>query len=441
MFAFARNRFSAIPASVLVALATAASAAAQKKTEGTGVVGPSFNEGDVITFDKIDSLKHFLPPEFWNYRHFFFYEGMKLEIGPSFRDYSPAEEYQEATKKFAGRPKIGPDGSLENYTAGQPFPIDQIDCKRDPQAGVKIMWDFDYQWEGDGARASYFYSYWDHGDELPLYYEGTSKTMQLSHLVENEYLDEQGGDLFREEKRKSAFSVEVSAPFDARIALLRYRYKSSDGPRDRAKNDDTWVWRPTLRRVSRISTAQRTDTVSGTDFAFDDLHSFAGIVPQYEWTCLGEQDIIAPMNSKVKAYPYSNHNFGPLGLSYADDRWELRRVITVRMKPKNKDHPYHHKDIYIDKQSMVAVYSFAYDQKKELWKIIWHNHRWSEDDPTWYPGWEGLPKPRDNRGVSDVIVNVQTGTGNRIEFWDNQGVPFRKGEVRRTVDPFHGPDR
>ena len=61
---------------------------------------------------------------------------------------------------------------------------------------------------------------------------------------------------------------------------------------------------PTLRRVRRISTAQRTDAVSGTDFTFDDLRSFNGIVPQYEWKCLGERKMIAPMNTKVKAYPY-----------------------------------------------------------------------------------------------------------------------------------------
>jgi len=437
MFSQARSHLRMTALSALAALAFATPAAAQKKAEDTGVVGPSFKEGDVITFDKIDSLKPFLPPEFWNNRDFFFYEGMKLEIGPSFRDYTPAAEFQDATKKFAGQSKIGPDGSLENYTAGEPFPIDQIDCKGDPQAGVKVMWNFDYQWEGDGAQASYFYSYWDRGEQLPLYYEGTSKTINLSHRVEKEYLDEQQGDLFRDEKRKFAFGVEVSAPFDARgIALITYRYKSSDGPRDTAKNDDTWVYVPTLRRVRRISTAQRTDSVSGTDFTFDDLRGFAGIVPQYEWTCLGEQDIIAPMNSKVKAYPYSkDHNFGPYGLSYADDRWELRHVIKIRMKPKNKDHPYHHKDIYIDKQTMLAVYSFAYDQKEELWKIIWHNHRWSEDDPAWYPGWEGITKPRDDRDVSDMIVNVQTGTGNRIEFWDNNGVPYNsKGKVRRYID-------
>ena len=405
--------------------------------EDAGTVGPSFKEGDVITFDKIDSLRKFLPPEFWQNRDFFFYEGMRLGIGPFYRDYTPAAEYTAATAKFKGQARIGPDESLENYTAGQPFPIAEIDCKGDPKAGVKIMWDFDYQWDGDGSDTHYFYSYWDRGEQLPLYYEGTSKTVQLSHRVEPQYLNENDGDIFRGEKRKLAFGIEVNAPFDARgINVMTYRYKSSDLPASQMKNDDTWVYVPTLRRVRRISTAQRTDAVSGTDFTFDDLRSFAGIVPQYTWSCLGEMDILAPTNSQVKAYPYAkDHNFGPYGLSYADDTWELRKAVKVRMKPKNPDHPYHHKDLYIDKETMVALYSFAYDQKEELWKIIWHNKRWSEDYADWYKGWEGVEKPRDLKIVSDTIVNVQTGTGNRIEFWDNHGEPYAsKGKIRRYID-------
>jgi len=397
-----------------------------------------FEEGDVVTFDEIDQLEPFLPPEFWANRQFFFYEGMRMEIGPAYRDYSPPEVYQEATRKFAGEARIGPEGSLENYTAGQPFPMDEIACGEDPDAGVKVMWNFDYRWEGTGRAASFYYSYWDRGEELPLYFEGTSRTVELAHREEPELLEENEGDLFSSERRKYAFGIEVTDPFDSRgTNVMTYRYKSADRPPEEAKNDDTWVYVPTLRRVRRISTAQRTDAVSGTDFTLDDLFSFSGIIPQYEWKCLGEMELLAPMNSKVEAYPYNEDiNFGPYGLSYADDRWELRKVVKVRMIPKNEDHPYHHKDIYLDEQTLEPLYSFAYDQKEELWKIIWHNHRWSEDGgEKYYASWEGVPEPRDLKVVSDTIVNIQTGTGNRIEFWDVDGTPLKsKGQIRRYID-------
>ncbi|MEN8160643.1 MAG: DUF1329 domain-containing protein, partial [Myxococcota bacterium] len=203
------------------------------------------------------------------------------------------------------------------------------------------------------------------------------------------------------------------------------------------KNDDTWVYVPTLRRVRRISSAQRTDAVSGTDFTFDDLFSFNGIVPQYEWQCLGEMDLIAPTNTAVKAYPYvKDHNFGPYGLSYADDTWEVRKAVKIRFIPRNDDHPYLHKDIYIDVNAMEPMYSFAYDRKGELWKIIWHAKRWSgNEDFEEYVGWENVEEPRDLIVVSDTIVNVQTGTGNRIEIWDRNGTPPKsKGKIRRFID-------
>jgi hypothetical protein len=396
----------------------------------------SLREGEIIDFAHVERLNPYLPPEVWANRDFLFYEGMRLEIGPPFRDYAPPAVYQEATAKHRGQAKIGPDGSLEGYTAGQPFPMDEIDCAGDPDAGIKLAWNFDYRWQGTGQGAHAFYSYWDRGEELPLYYEGTAKQIWLAHRPEPAYA-ERAGDLFRGEMRKLAYGVEVLAPFDAKgIALISYRYKSSDGPRAGARNDDTWVYVPTLRRVRRISTAQRTDAVSGTDFTFDDFSGFFGIPPQYDWTCLGRMDVLAPVNSKIKAYPYTrDHSFGPYGLSFADDRWEMRHAIQLQFVPKNADHPYSKKILYLDVETAEMLYSFAYDHKGELWKIIYHNKRWSGDGHEFYLPWEGVPEPRDSMSVADVVINVQTGTGNRIEFWDANGTPLgNEGKIRRYID-------
>jgi len=440
-------RFTVLVLSIAIGLPW--SALAQEKKAQDVLPATPFKEGDTITFDKIEKLKDFLPPEFWTNREFFFYEGMQLEIGPTLRKYGAADAYIAASEKFKGQAKIGEDGSLVDFHSGMPFDPAALDCKGDPNAGVKIVWNFLRTWNGDGARSTWSYTYWDRGEQLPLYYEGTAKVISMTNRVEPEYLKENEGDIFPNEKRNSVFGIEVDAPFDARgIMLLTYRYKAADGPLKQAKNDDTWVYVPDLRRVRRISSAQRTDSVQGTDFTMDDLRSFSGIPPQYEWKCLGEATVIAPMNTKSLAYPYTDgYNFGPYGFSFASDRWEVRNAWVIRFDPRNEDPPYHHKDIYIDKETFEPLYSFAYDRKKELWKIIWHNHRYSSDwdgkvnkdpkaaDGIWYPGWEGVPDPKDNRIISDIIVNVQTGTGNRIEFWNSEGSPFSsKGKIRRYID-------
>jgi hypothetical protein len=434
-----------VPA-LLIVVALAAPSFAQETSSEDVVPGVPFQEGDVITYEVMDKLKEYLPPEFWENREYFFYEGMELEIGPFFREYEGNEVYEAATRKYAGQARVGKDGAIENYTAGRPFTTEEIDCKGDPDAGVKIIWNFAKTWNGSGHKAVWSYTYWDRGEQLPLYYEGQARGIRMMNLPEAQY-DDSGHNIFANEKRGMITGVEVVEPFDARgIMILSYRYISADGPLDQAKNDDTWVYLPDLRRVRRISTAQRTDSVQGTDFTQDDLRSFSGIPPQYTWECLGEQKVLGPMNQKHLGYPYSeDYNYGTYGFSFANDRWELRDTFLIRMDPLNDDHPYSRKDIYVDKNTFEPLYSFAYDRREELWKIIWHNHRYSEDwkgndplekDGIWYKPWEGIgDEVRDLRLTTDIIVNVQTGTGNRIEFTDNHGTPLpSKGKIRRYID-------
>src|SRR5574338_1003895 len=110
------------------------------------VSGAPFKEGDVIGFDQLDRIEKYLPKEFWDNRDFFFYEGMKLTIGPAYVDYSPAEAYVAATKANSDKVSLGPESSLVGYVNGQPFPTEKIDCKGDPGAGAKIAWNFDRRW-------------------------------------------------------------------------------------------------------------------------------------------------------------------------------------------------------------------------------------------------------------------------------------------------------
>ena len=86
------------PAWILVLLLGLSLAAPVAAQEDVGPGAPSFKEGDVITIDRIEELKPFLPPEFWSNRDFFFYEGMQLEIGPFFRDYSGPKAFKAATE-------------------------------------------------------------------------------------------------------------------------------------------------------------------------------------------------------------------------------------------------------------------------------------------------------------------------------------------------------
>jgi hypothetical protein len=150
------HRWTRISASFLILIGMLSSETVVAQ-EDAGGAGPTFQEGDVIDFERIEAVRRFLPADFWNNRDFFFYPGMQLEIGPFFRDYSQAEAFKAKTVQNKGESRIGPGNSLENYVTGEPFPMEDIDCLGDPEAGAKIMWNFDYRWNGAGNTASFFY--------------------------------------------------------------------------------------------------------------------------------------------------------------------------------------------------------------------------------------------------------------------------------------------
>ncbi|NNL65185.1 MAG: DUF1329 domain-containing protein, partial [Myxococcales bacterium] len=352
--------------------------------------------GQTVDRAGAEALKPWLPQRFFAHRDLYFHDGMQMTIGPTQRDYSPAAVYRAATRANAGTARIGPDDSLMGYVAGQPFPMETIDCEKDPQAGSKLIWNFTYRWQGFGADSSFRYTYWDRGEQLPLTYQGRTSAYFLKHRPEPQFAA-QDGDVFKAERRLAVIGFQVEKPKEAEgTRTLTYRYAASMGPRATAQPEETWIYNRDIRRIRKVSQTQRSAAVAGTDFSFDDLFSFSGLPAQYRWTCLSEQPVLAPMNTRRLGFPYvapgeEDGQFGPSGFSYASDRWELRDAVVLEMVPKDPAHPYQKKEIWLDRQTLSPLYSFAYDKTGALWKIIVHNHRWSEDDLDGIPAREWYP--------------------------------------------------
>jgi hypothetical protein len=397
------------------------------QAEEDAVPGVPFKPGDTITFQEVDKLRGYLPEPFWEWREYFFFEGMTLEIGEFNKDYPNSEDRDLATEKFGGQARIGRDNSLENYTMGQPFPT--VD-PADPQAGVKHAWNFQYKQDALEGQASFFFTYWDSGEQLPLWFEGTGWGMRLANRPD--YM-ETNGDIFKKEKRMGAGGIEVKGPPDYRgILALGYRYKAIDKPRDENRDTDVWVYIPDLRRVRRISGSRRTDSIAGTDMTPEDQGAFNGVITEFEWEYIGEDEVLAPIDTRLMGYPFSKEeNFGPYGFSYGNDVWQLRKVHVLEMTPK-EDHIYTRKRIWLDKQTYQPLYGAAYDRRKELWKLIALNHHWSERTD--------LPIEKKLDGINaflpscSVLVNVMTGTGVRVEVFDAHATRRRRGQIRKQID-------
>ena len=50
----------------------------------------------------------------------------------------------------------------------------------------------------------------------------------------------------------------------------------------------------------------------------------------YDYRFVGVKDVLTPINASRPAYPeVKDRDFGPWGLSFATDRWDLRRAVVI----------------------------------------------------------------------------------------------------------------
>ena len=82
--------------------------------------------GETLTNEHAERLRYLLPPELWEKRDRFLFDGMQMEIGPCYRDYAPPAFFAETTGKLHGAVTLNGDGKLAGYKAGLPFPPETI---------------------------------------------------------------------------------------------------------------------------------------------------------------------------------------------------------------------------------------------------------------------------------------------------------------------------
>src|SRR3989475_136784 len=145
------------------------------------------------------------------------------------------------------------------------------------------------------------------------------------------------------------------------VGALGNRYTSSE------KQDDSWLYLPSLRRVRRLSTAQRSDALFGQDTDVDSYYGYSGHVAWMDFKFLGERDLLSCYHAEH--YPVKWHD----KVDWAfDEKWEKRRVYVIEGISKLPQYAYGKRVIFVDKEAWVIPYSDIYDRSGERWKI-WLN--------------------------------------------------------------------
>ncbi len=425
-----------------------------------------FKTGDVFELERLDVLQDFLPEFVWPHRERFFFDGMRLEIGPCFKDYSPPAFYDEATEAFRGQAKLSADGGLDDYTAGQPFAAGDL-ASEDPQAGDKWLWNVEFRYQAAGFHGKFRMTDLVGRIGRAEPFEGEMFKFQMAHRadrVEDGYVAPGA-----RSKHFVAGGI-FYKPFDAREHSWR-QYRDLKHELEIKRSDDLHAYLPQWRRVRRLNANQveglympsfsvgvvqnqqlavgvggggagigAAGGVTGVGGTVQNKRSgYEGLVFRpllYETVVLGLHDVLAPINTTVPGYPENeDRDFGPWGLSFASDRWDLRRALVLEMRAKDPTGDLNSRQVvYVDLQTLQPLYMATFDGKEEMTNVGLYAGRWSEDREG-YPAWpDDEARPiRVIDSVGAAFANLAESGSWRRESWDNVGTPPPDKTVKRMT--------
>ncbi len=433
---------------------------------GTDAPPVPFQPGDVFDVEQIEILRAFIPPALWEHREKFFFEGMRLEIGACFRDYSPPPFFQTATEQFRGRAKLLDNDGLEDFIAGLPFHPDDI-APGDPRAGTRFAWNVAHRYQAGGLYGKFRITDMVGRTGRAEPFEGEIFKALLSHRADR--ADDRFQVPFSKKKHWVA-GGKFFKPFAAREHAWR-QYRHTEHETDPDRSDDLHAYLPEWRRVQRINASnveglympsfsvgvvQATTlgvgvgggasggSIAGAVSAADTLTTkrsgFEGLEIRpllYNHRLLGVQDVLAPLNASRPGYPeVRERDFGPWGLSFASARWDLRRALVLEAARKREGGSGQIQRVvhYVDLQTFQPLYYMSYDDRDEAMDVGLYVGRWSEDREA-YLRWPDDPE-RPVRVIDSVgaaFANLTETGGWRRESWEITSIPPPDRALKRLI--------
>jgi len=433
--------------------------------DGKGLVDAPpllLKEGTIVEANRALMLRRLLPAVVWQHREVFFYEGMRMVIGACHAGYPVFGPYRAATERFRGQPKLDRRSNLEDYTAGLPFPPEDIDPK-DAQAAAKWAWNLEQRHRGAGFRGHFRITEIPARLGGPLTFEGTFFYLKTSARPD---LAEQGYGFEDQQGWSWAAGGEFDKPFDARHLAWR-QFRSRKALEDYEAADSTFVYVPAMRKQRRGATnwvdgLYVPSYTGGTEAAGGGMiygdgssgssgtiaptaglsiatsedrgHGLTGISLRpnaYVWRYLGEQAVLAPLNAARDGYPQDPMRyFGWSGLSLASDRWDVRWAVIVEGAFRIEGSDLKTLEIWIDYQTQQPLYWITRTSRRRLLEVGILAHRFS-GDIAGYPEWPGGVPANVFEPVAAVFYNaIEGGGGWRRETYDVRSTPVDDDERR-----------
>jgi len=350
---------SRVFAQIFVALLFASSVAAQGSPQVAGARAGEPPAGTSIASDNLDKWREFLPPSIqWAIGR-----GMRIEVIEP-REIPLEPKRLEATQKYHSQCRLSPDkNQVLNYVAGLPFPLAD---ENDPEAAVKLVFNFENRIVVDDLDVRNFEcdtGRLDAQTGLTIERHFILGHFRRLYYVSRLYHDPKPTWKTNEGVRYREVLHPILEPFDLKGVGLTYSRHL-----DPFRQDDSWLYYPLLKRVRRLSSAQRSDALFGQDADIDSYGGYAGNPAWMDWRLIGTKRVLAPLHTRNFPAVWSKGGANFL----FDDTWEMRDVYVVEGTSRIPDYAYSKRVLYIDRHSFVIPYTEMYDQKGALWKA-WVN--------------------------------------------------------------------
>lgn len=268
-------------------------------------------------------------------------------------------------------------GRRTEKIVGHPFP--RIDPE-DPKAAMKIMYNTKYwQFVQGSLRGPLTQAYLSprgflRGVEafnVNLYLDGNPEAVALPNP-----------------DRVMKYQITVArSPYDiAGTAVLTWNY------RDPNVEDASFAYVPAIRRVRRMTPANRSDGMMGSDMAVDDAGIYDGKVTAMAWKLLRKQELLVAFVGKdperivknergewstterITEIVFGYQNEGWQGVPWAPLNfiWVKRPVYVIEMAPKDPYYNYGTQTIYVDAENWCPVHKTINDRADKFWKFTFH---------------------------------------------------------------------
>jgi Protein of unknown function (DUF1329) len=295
--------------------------------------------------------------------------------------------YVEATHRNAGKARLREDGSLEGYVNGRPFP--EIDAA-DPQAGLKLAWNYRYHDSfnfGQGWGAQRFV---DHGEIIRTVEFTYAQAYGMHRNDPKDNIWEREGILYKE-------LFQALEPDDVKnLISLKFRYD------DDRTSDLDFAYMRDMRKVRQTHVNLQERSLS-SELLFEDYYCFEGYLHEHDWRFVGRAKLLAPVGVQAVTASFDPHT------GYPTDPWELRNMLLLESTPKDPNHPYAKRVLYIDEQMDVPLYVLAYDHEGNHYKTIFTLY----GNPAFNPGNEQVRAPL---WLAFDAVNHETGRASFSEM-------------------------